>query len=148
MATYVCLYFSNFAFEYIYTVKAHRLETLPPRGPSPVCFSDQRAAPTWGLKPARSGPQLSSDHSFLPSVCRPGWPRLKADSQHAANRPVGTAACTMCRTPPPSTTVHRIGRGTVSVRRLLLTLYLFLNSGIRDEHKVLVRSQASVMIGL
>ena len=65
--------------------------------------------------------------SFMASVCRPGWPRLKADSQHAANRPVGRVACTMCRTPRPSTAVHRIGRGTVSVRRLLFWLRIYFS---------------------
>eukprot|EP00070_Physeter_catodon_P046502 XP_028353396.1 formin-binding protein 1 isoform X13 [Physeter catodon] len=48
---------------------------------------------------------------------RPGWPRLKADSQHAANRPVGRVACTTCRTPQPSTTVPRIGRARMAVTR-------------------------------
>ena len=61
------------------------------------------------------------------------------------------------RTPPRSTTARRIGRGTVSVQRLLgffgfvfsiLALYLLPNSAIRDKHEVLVRSHASVMTGL
>ena len=132
----------------------------PPHGPSPAGFSDQPAAQIWGLNPAWSGPQLSSDQSFLISVCRPGWPRLKADSQPAATRPVGRVGCMRRRMPPRSTTARRIGRGTVSVQRLLgffgvffcfcffLALYLLPNSGIRDEHEVLVRSHASVMTGL
>nr|XP_058927974.1 formin-binding protein 1 isoform X14 [Kogia breviceps] len=48
---------------------------------------------------------------------RPGWPRLKADSQRAANRPVGRAACTTRRAPQPSTAVRRIGRARMAVTR-------------------------------
>lgn len=57
--------------------------------------------------------------TLMALVCRPGWPRWRAGSRHAAIRPAGRVGCTTCRTHLRSTTARKTGRGTVSVRRLL-----------------------------